>query len=307
MEQIMADAQRLGFIGLGNIGGGVAANLVADGHEVTLHDLDRARVDALVQRGARAASSAAEVARSATITFTSLPTPAIMDAVAREWLEGAPPDSVLIDLTTNAPATVRAIGERVQKAGRHFLECPLTGGAPGAKARLLVFMVGGDRQIYERCLPLLRSIGRASFYMGPLGAGNVAKLVNSLFAFTTTWVSLEGLAICAKSGLDLRTVLDMVRTAGGGNFFIDRMVEGINERGRPTDFALELAAKDAGLVLDVARDAAVPAPVAAGVAQALVAAKALGLGGRDFTDLVEVIERLASVKLQLAPPRPSKA
>jgi len=303
----MADAQRLGFIGLGNIGGGVAANLVADRHEVTVHDLDRARVDALVKRGARAAASAAEVARSSAITFTSLPTPAIMDAVSREWLEGAPPDSVLIDLTTNAPATVRAIGERVRNAGRHFLECPLTGGAPGAKARMLVFMVGGDRQIYDRCLPLLRSIGRASFYMGPLGTGNVAKLVNSLFAFTTTWVSLEGLAICAKSGLDLRTVLDMVRTAGGGNFFIDRMVEGINERGRPTDFALELAAKDAGLVLDVARDAAVPAPVAAGVAQALVAAKALGLGGRDFTDLVEVIERLANVKLQLAPPRPSKA
>jgi len=96
-------------------------------------------------------------------------------------------------------------------------------------------------------------------------------------------------------------MVEMVRAGGGGNFFIDRMVEGINERGRPTDFALELAAKDAGLLLDVARDAGVPTPVAAEVAQALVAAKALGLGGRDFTDLVEVAERLAGVTLHLRP------
>jgi 3-hydroxyisobutyrate dehydrogenase-like beta-hydroxyacid dehydrogenase len=269
-----------------------------------VHDLDRSRLEPLVKAGASAAANAAEVAGKSEITFLSLPNPSVMEAVASEWLEAAPRGSILVDLTTNAPATVRRTGERIAQAGRHFLEAPLTGGAPGAKARLLVFMVGGDREVYERCQPLLAKLGRASFYMGPLGAGNVMKLVNSLFAFTTTWVSLEGLAIAAKSGLDLRTTVEVVRAAGGGNFFIDRMVEGINQRGRPTDFALELAAKDAGLVLDVARDASVPVPVAAAVAQALVMAKALGLGGRDFTDLVEVMERQAGVKLNLPPAKP---
>ena len=138
---------------------------------------------------------------------------------------------------------------------------------------------------------------------GPLGYGNTAKLVNSLLAFTSTWASLEVLAVAVKAGLDLRTMIEVVRTGGAGNFFTDRMVEGINERGRPTMFALELAAKDAGLLLEVAREASVPVPVAAQVAQSLVAAVGAGLGDHDFTDLVELVERQARVKLRLAPPR----
>jgi 3-hydroxyisobutyrate dehydrogenase-like beta-hydroxyacid dehydrogenase len=117
-------------------------------------------------------------------------------------------------------------------------------------------------------------------------------------------VSLSVLAVSSKAGIDLRTMVSVVRTGGATNFFIERMVEGINERGRPTQFSLALAAKDAGLLLDVARAAAVPVPVAAEVAQALVAAVAAGLGDRDFTDLVELIERQAGVTLRL-PPAPA--
>jgi 3-hydroxyisobutyrate dehydrogenase len=300
----LEDKLRLGFVGLGNIGGAVAANLAADGHRLAVHDTDASRVAALVAAGAVAAGSVAAVARDSEIAFLSLPTPAIMESVAGEWLEAAPPGAVLIDLTTNAPDTVRRVGARIAAAGRHLLECPLTGGAPGAKARMLVFIAGGERAVFERCAPLLATIGRATFHMGPLGTGSVGKLVNSLWAFTTTWVSLEGLAVCAKSGIDLRAMIEMVRTAGGGNLFVNHMVEGINRRGRPTEFALELAAKDAGLLIDVARELSVPTPVAAEVAQALVTAKSLGFGDRDFTDLVEVVERLAGVQLHL-PPAPA--
>src|SRR5207249_4723746 len=226
------------------------------------------RCGPLVAAGAAVAASPAEVAERSEITFTSLPTPVVMETVARGWLETAPRGAVLVDLTTNAPATVRRVGDRFAAAERHLLEAPLTGGAVGARARQLVFMVGGERTVYERCLPLLQTLGRATFYLGPLGAGNTAKLVNSLLAFAATWASLEGLAVAAKAGLDLRTMVEVVRTGGAGNFFTDRMVEGINERGRPTQFALELAAKDAGLLLDLARAAAVrgapPAGAAAG-------------------------------------------
>jgi 3-hydroxyisobutyrate dehydrogenase-like beta-hydroxyacid dehydrogenase len=297
-----ASGVRLGVVGAGNIGGAIAANLLADGHAVAVHDTAPARVAALVNAGAVAADSPAAVAARSEITFTSLPTPAIMAAVAEAWLTGAAPGAVLVDLSTNAPATVRAVGERLARAGRHLLEAPLTGGAPGAQARMLVFMVGGERTVFERCRPLFERLGRAVFHVGPLGLGNTAKLVNSLLAFTATWVSLEGLAIAAKAGMDLRTMIEVIRTGGAGNFFTDRMVEGINERGRPTQFALALAAKDAGLLLDVAREASVPVPVAAEVAQALVAAVGAGLGDRDFTDLVELIERQAGVTLRLPPP-----
>jgi 3-hydroxyisobutyrate dehydrogenase len=301
----MVDRMRLGFIGLGNIGGAIAANLVADGHEVTVLDTDDTRVKPLVEAGATSAASPAEVAAAADVTLLSLPTPAVMEAVAADWLGAARgTGKVLVDLTTNAPATVRAVGARLTEAGASLVEAPLTGGAPGARTRYLVFIVGGEPEPVARVTPLLSSIGRATFHLGPLGSGNVGKLVNSLLAFTATWVSLEGLTLAAAHGIDLRTIVEMVRTAGAGNFYIDRMVEGINERDRPTEFALELAAKDAGLMLEVGRAAAVPLPVASAIHQMLVLAKAQGLGGRDFSDFVEVIERMTGVELELPPPRP---
>jgi 3-hydroxyisobutyrate dehydrogenase-like beta-hydroxyacid dehydrogenase len=298
-----AHRKRLGVVGVGNIGGAIAANLLADGHEVAVYDTDPARVAPLVKAGATVVSSAGDVGARSEITFTSLPSPAAMESVAQAWLGGARRDAILVDLSTNAPAVIRAVGARVAAAGRHLLEAPLTGGTPGAKARMLVFMVGGERAVYERVRPLLEGLGRATFHLGALGLGNTAKLVNSLLAFAATWASLEGLAVAARAGIDLRTMVDVVRTGGAGNFFIDRMVEGLNERGRPTQFSLALAAKDAGLLLDVAREGGVPVPVAAQVAQMLVAAVGAGLGERDFTDLVLLIERQAGVTLTLPPAR----
>ena len=229
----------------------------------------------------------------------------MFEAVAADWSSGAPAGAVLVDLSTNAPALMRAVGARLAASGRHLLEAPLTGGAPGAQARMLVFMVGGEAAVFERVQPLLAKLGRATFHVGALGLGNVAKLVNSLMAFSATWISLEGLAVAAKAGIDVRTMIDVIRTGGAGNIFTDRMVEGINERGRPTQFSLALAAKDAGLLLDVAREHGVPTPAAAQVAQAFVAAVGAGLGERDFTDIVELIERQAAVQLRIAPPKTS--
>jgi 3-hydroxyisobutyrate dehydrogenase-like beta-hydroxyacid dehydrogenase len=296
----------LGFIGLGNIGGGVCANLVADGHAVTVYDVDRARVDALVDIGARSAESPGAVAREAQWTILSLPSPEIMEAVASKWLaEAGGSGKVLIDLTTNAPSTVRAVGGRLAEAGAELVEAPVTGGAPGARNRMLVFIVGGEDEAVARVTPLLQSVGRAVFHLGPLGAGNVGKLVNSLQAFTTMVVSLEGLALAAKSGLDLRTVLEMVRTSGGAHSYLERRVEEIGQRGRPTEFSLELAAKDAGLMLEVGREVGMPMPVASAVHQVLTFAKAQGLGGHDISDLVEVAERAAAVEIRLRPPEPA--
>jgi 3-hydroxyisobutyrate dehydrogenase-like beta-hydroxyacid dehydrogenase len=293
----------VGVIGLGNIGGALAANLVADGDVVTVHDTNPARVEPLVAAGARAASDAAGVAAAADVTLASLPTPDVVERVVDAWLAAARPDAVFVDLSTNAPATVRRLGARVAAAGRHVLEAPLTGGAPGAQARMLVFMVGGDAAVYARCRPLLDRLGRASFHVGALGLGNVAKLVNSLIAFQATWGSLEVLAVASKAGIDLRTMIDVIRTGGAGNIFTERMVEGINERGRPAQFALALAAKDAGLFLDVARALDVPVPTSEAVGAVLTDAVGAGLGERDFTDLVELIERRAAHALHLAPPR----
>lgn len=301
----VGEQRGIGFIGLGNIGSGVCANLLADGHPVCAFDVDGERLAAQVAAGARRAGGPGEVAGASDITFLSLPTPEIMSTVARQWLEGAAPGSLLVDLTTNSPATVRQIGALLAERGCHLVEAPLTGGAPGARNRQLVFIVGGDPEQVGRVAPLFEQLGRGTFHLGPLGCGNIGKLVNSLMAFTSMWVSLEGLALAAGNEIDLRSLLEMVRTSGGANSYLDCRVEEIAQRGRHPDFAMELAAKDAGLMLEAGREAGVPMPVASAVHQMLVYAKAQGLGGRDISDLVEVMERAAGLQLHLRPPEPA--
>ena len=157
---------------------------------------------------------------------------------------------------------MRELGERLAASGHHLVEAPLTGGAIGAEKRMLVFMVGGDDEPVARVLPVLEPLGRATFHVGALGLGNTMKLLNSLIAFTTTWVSLEGLALATKAGIEVPNAVEILRTAGASNFFIDRQVETIDGRGRPTQFALELAAKDAGLIVESGSALDVPDPVA---------------------------------------------
>jgi 3-hydroxyisobutyrate dehydrogenase-like beta-hydroxyacid dehydrogenase len=292
---------RLGFIGLGNIGGAIARNLLADGHALAAHDTEAARVEALVGEGAASASSAAAVARASEITFLSLPTPEVVDAVAADWLGGAAASSILVDLSTGSPARTRTLARRLRDAGCELLDAPLTGGAPGARMRMLMFMVGGSEAAFARVEPLLASLGRATFHLGDAGHGMAAKLVNSAIAFSTTWASLEALALGVGAGLDLRALVEMLRTGGAGNFYLDRMVEGIGARGAPTQFALELAAKDAALFLDLGREAGVPTPVLAQIEQVLVSAIGAGMGGADWTELPALLERQAGLRFELRP------
>jgi 3-hydroxyisobutyrate dehydrogenase-like beta-hydroxyacid dehydrogenase len=290
---------RVGVIGLGNIGGAVAANLVADGDDVVVADIDPARAAAIA--GARPGDVAA-VARASEITITSLPTPEVVAEVASAWAAAAPTDAILLDLSTSSPAGNRALAATLADTGHHFVEAPLTGGAVGAQKRSLVFMVGGDDEPVARCLPLLDRLGRATFHLGPVGAGTTMKLVNSLLAFTCTWVSLEGLSLAAAAGLDLRTAVEVVRTGGASNFFIDRAVDGIDVRDRAPQFSLALAAKDARLIEEVAAASGVPAPVAAAVGSVLADALERGLGARDWSDLVVAAEARAGRPLTLGEP-----
>ncbi len=156
---------------------------------------------------------------------------------------------------------------------------------------MLVFMVGGEDEPVARVFPVLEPLGRATFHVGALGLGNTMKLLNSLIAFTTTWVSLEGLAFATKAGIDVQKAVEILRTAGASNFFIDRQVETIDGRGRPTQFALELAAKDANLIVEWAKELGAATPVAAAVKGVLDGAVASGLGGADWSELVAHAEQ----------------
>ncbi|MEX1006792.1 MAG: NAD(P)-dependent oxidoreductase [Acidimicrobiia bacterium] len=287
---------RVGMIGLGNIGGHIANNLVTDGHEVTVYDVDAERVKAI--EGAEAAPSVAAVGAASEITMLSLPSPSAVRQVADEWTTTAAAGSILVDLSTNNPGVVQELGTRLTASGHHLVEAPLTGGAPGAENRMLMFMVGGDDDAVARVRPVLDPLGRATFHLGPLGLGNTMKLVNSLLAYAATWASLEGLSLCAKAGIPVQTAVEVLRTGGTTNFYLERMVEGIDQRDRPTSFALELAAKDMGLIVDTGRALAVPTPAGAALLQVLVGAMAAGLGDHDWSDLVTAAERQGDVTLR---------
>lgn len=290
---------RIGVIGLGNIGGAVAANLVADGHEVVVFDLDAARGAAVA--GATAAASIAELAAATDAAILSLPTPAVVRDAAEAWATAAPTGAVLVDLSTNGPDDVRSLGATLAASGHRLVEAPLTGGAIGAQRRGLVFMVGGDDDAVAVVRPVLESLGRAVFHLGPLGLGNTLKLMNSLIAFATTWVSLESLALGAKAGIPVADAVEVLRTAGATNFYIDRMVETIDDRGRPTQFALELAAKDAALIVGVGEALGAATPVGDAIRGVLDAAVAAGLGGADWSELVAAAEQRSEVVLKWAP------
>ncbi len=290
---------RVGVIGLGNIGGAIAANLVADGHHVVVTDLDAERARAI--EGAEAVMSVASAGGATDITFTSLPSPDVVAAVAQEWAGAAAAGSVLVDLSTTLPAGNQEIAARLAATGHHFVEAPLTGGAIGAQNRTLVFMVGGDTEAVERVVPLLDQLGRATIVMGPVGTGTTMKLVNSLLAFSCTWASLEALSMAVAAGIDVRQAVEVVRTGGASNFFIDRAVEGINQRDRPVQFALDLAAKDARLIEEVARGHGVSAAMAAAMVDVLADIGARGLGDRDWSDLVVAAEQRSGVALTIAP------
>ena len=290
---------QVGMIGLGNIGGHVAANLVTDGHDVTVFDVDGARAAAVA--GATVAPTVAAVGAACEITILSLPTVAIVRQVADEWAGEAAAGAILVDLSTNSPESIRELGAHLAGTGHHLVEAPLTGGAPGAEHRMLVFMVGGDDDAVARVRPVVEPLGRAFFPLGPLGAGNTMKLVNSLIAYTATWSSLEGLSLAAKTGIPVQQAVEVLRTAGAANFYLERMVEGIDERGRPTQFALELAAKDAGLIVDTGRALGVPTPAGAAVLDVLTRAIAAGLGGADWSELVVAAEQQGDVELRWNP------
>ena len=289
----------VGVIGLGNIGGAVARNLVADGHRVTVFDLDPQRVDAV--EGAARGGSVAGVATAGDVTFTSLPDPDTVTAVAAEWAGAAPPGAVLCDLSTTLPASNQAIAEELARSGHCFVEAPLTGGHVGATNRKLVFMVGGDDDAVAAVLPLLDSLGRASFHLGPVGAGTTMKLANSLLAFSGAIAAFEAVSLAVKAGIDVRTATEIVKLSGPSNYFLDRGIEGINTRGRPTEFSLQLAAKDARLIGELGAARGVPTPVADATLAFLSDAVARGLGDRDWSDLVVAAEARSGIELDIAP------
>ena len=289
----------LGFIGVGNMGAGMANNLIKAGHSLTIHDLVRERATPLLEQGAKWADSPREVAEASEITFTSLPAPVDMEAVSLGEggvLEGAKPGTVYIDLTSNSASLVRRVCEVFAAKGVHMLDAPVSGGVTGARSGRLAIMAGGDEAVYQRVKPVLDDFGDNVVYCGSIGVGSVCKVMHNTISAVTSQAISECFTLGAKAGVDLKPMWETVRRgafgrgAGGIHALPSTWFSGEFdpdwERGF---FAVKLMRKDVGLATQLGRELNVPMSLANLAEQELVEAVNRGWGD-DPTNKVRLLQ-----------------
>ena len=196
---------RVGFIGVGNIGNPMCANVIKAGHEVVVHDLVEERAANLIELGAEWVDSPAEAAKRSEVVLTSLPGPPEVETVltgADGILAGAEAGTVYLDLSTNLPAVAQRLSTAAAEYGVTMLDAPVSGGVVGAENATLAVMVGGDREAFDRYEPLLQAIGENIFHMGEVGSGALVKLINNMVALTSQQIVHEAVVLAEASGLD---------------------------------------------------------------------------------------------------------
>ena len=253
----------VGFIGLGIMGASMASNLQKAGYKLVVHDLQRQNASAHLAAGAKWAASPKELAEQCDVVFTSLPGPAEFEAVAlgKDGLaDGFKKGSALFDLTTNAPSMVRKSQQAYAEKGLHLLDAPVSGGPAGAKSGRLAIWVGGDKAIFDKYKKELDAIGDAARYIGPIGAGSVAKLVHNCAGYAIQTALAEVFSMGIKGGVEPLALWEAVRSgAGGRSRTFDRLGDRflINSYDPPS-FALKLAHKDMRLATELGRELGVP-------------------------------------------------
>lgn len=295
---------RIGFIGLGNMGGPMALNLIKAGHTLVVYDVRRESAKPHLDAGATWADGPKDVARAGELILTSLPGPAEVEAVAlgpNGILEGAQPGSIYADLSTNSPTVMRKIHAAFKAKGVHVLDSPVSGGVVGAKRGSLQVMIGGEEGVYNEVKGVLGAIGNNVGYMGAIGSGTIAKLVHNMISILSRSLIAEGFTLGVKAGVKPEALLEAIRGASyGQGLILSHMIPDVVFKGAfdTVRFALKLARKDVGLATALAREYDVPMPMAAVGEQILIEAMARGWGDRDSTSPWELQEEAARVKVR---------
>ena len=294
---------KVGFIGLGTMGASMASNLQKKGgHELVVNDVRREAAAPHLAAGAVWADTPCQVAEAAHIVFTSLPGPVEVEDVAigpNGLIQGMRPGGALFDLSTNSPTLVRRLEALFKDKGFHVLDAPVSGGPKGAKSGKLALWVGGDRQVYDRYKPVLDAIGDQPYYVGPIGAGSVAKLVHNCAGYAMQTAFAEVFTMGVKAGVDPLTLWKAVRQGAGGrrrtfDGLADQFLPGTFD---PPAFALKLAHKDVSLATALAREVGVPMRLANLTLEELTEALNRGWAQRDSRVAMLLQEERAGVQI----------
>jgi 3-hydroxyisobutyrate dehydrogenase-like beta-hydroxyacid dehydrogenase len=277
---------KIGFIGLGMMGAGMASNLQKVGHDLIVNDLTRQAASKHLNAGATWADSPRAVAEGCDIVFTSLPTPADVRTVGTGesgLIEGFRGGSAWFDLSTNAVDVVRSLHATLAERGVDFLDAPVSGGPKGANSGRLAIWVGGDKSVYDKYHAVLAEIGDQAAYIGPIGAGSIAKLVHNASSAAVNVVLAEVFTMGIKAGVEPLALFEAVRQgASGRNRMFDRLSDHfLTGSYDPADFALRLLHKDVALACQLAREVQVPMRLTNMALMELTEALNRGWGTRD--------------------------
>ncbi|HEX3864784.1 MAG TPA: NAD(P)-dependent oxidoreductase [Stellaceae bacterium] len=253
---------KVGFIGLGMMGKGMAANLQKAGHQLVVHDLRRSAAEPYLANGAIWADSPKALAEQVEAVFTSLPVPADVEAVAtgpNGLIEGMKPDTAFFDMSTNSVAMVRKLNAVFAEKNISMLDSPVSGGPGGAASGKMAIWVGGDEQQYNRYKSLLDAMGDQAAYIGPIGAGTIAKLVHNCTSAVVGAALAEVMTMGIKAGVEPLELWEAVRQgATGRQRTFDRLPKFLSSQYDPADFALRLLHKDVSLAIGLGKEVGVP-------------------------------------------------
>lgn len=292
--------EKIGFIGLGIMGGGMAHNLLKAGFDVTVWNRTAVRMEPLVAAGAKAGSSPADVAAQSDVILVCVSDTPDVEAVilgADGVIESAKAGSLVVDHSTISPTATKAIAAQLSAKGVHMLDAPISGGSEGAAKGTLSIMVGGDAAQFERALPVFQAMGKTITHVGGTGAGQTVKLVNQILVVVTMLGVAEALLFAEAGGLDLAKTLTAVSGGAAGSWSLSNRGPQMVQRDWRPGFTIDLQQKDLRLVLEAADQFGVPALGTGMVFQLYRTLQQQGLGGDGNHALVKALENLAGLAI----------
>ena len=293
-------AERIGFIGLGIMGSGMARNILKAGFELRVWNRSHAKMDELAADGARPTSSPAQLAADSDIVITCVSdTPDVEQVILGEQgvINGARPGSLVIDMSTISPQATKAIAARLTNRGVHMLDAPISGGSEGAARGTLSIMVGGEATQVERAMPVFQAMGKTITHVGELGAGQTVKLANQILVVGNCMAMCEALLFAQAGNVDLEKTLQAVVGGAAGSWMLSNRGPQILQRDWRPGFTVDLQTKDLRLVAHAADDLGVPLPATALILQLYRTLQARGLGAEGNHALVKALEALAGFEV----------
>lgn len=293
-------AERVGFIGLGIMGRGMAHNLLKAGFELRVWNRTASRADELVQAGAIAASTPAELAAESDVVIVCVSdTPDVVEVILGEQgvIQGAQSGTLVIDMSTISPQTTQEIAAKLNDKGIHMLDAPVSGGSEGAARGTLSIMVGGDAAQLERAMPLLQAMGKTITHVGGNGSGQTVKLVNQILVVGNALAMSEALLFAQAGGVDLQRAFDAVSQGAAGSWMLSNRGPQILARDWRPGFTIDLQQKDLRLVLAAADQMGVPVLATGLISNLYRTLQARDLGAEGNHALIKALEALAGFEV----------